>query len=149
MAKMKNIVIGNDHGGVELKNELVMRLETAGYNVLNAGTDTTAAVDYPDVAVKACRMVTAGAADCGILICGTGIGIGIAANKVRGIRAALCTDTYSARMSREHNNANVITLGARTIGVELAWELVQAYLGSEFQGNQHTARVAKIDSITE
>lgn len=149
MSTIKTIVIGNDHGGVEMKLEIMKRLETKGFNVLNAGTDTTASVDYPDVAVKACRMVTAGAADCGILICGTGIGIGIAANKVRGIRAALCTDTYSARMAREHNDANVITLGARTVGIELAWELVLAYLGAEFQGNQHTARVEKVDSIVE
>ncbi|MEG2087432.1 MAG: ribose 5-phosphate isomerase B [Angelakisella sp.] len=146
---IQTIVIGNDHGGVEMKNELLKRLEAAGYHVLNAGTDTTAAVDYPDIAVKAARMVIAGAADCGILICGTGIGIGIAANKVRGIRAAHCSDTYSARMSREHNDANIITLGARTLGIEVAWDIVTAYLGAEFQGKQHTARVNKINSITE
>lgn len=145
---IKKIVIGNDHGGVELKNELKRRLEADGYEVINVGTDTTAAVDYPDIAVKACRQVIGGDAECGILICGTGIGISMAANKIRGIRAALCSDTYSARMSREHNNANIITLGARTIGVELAWEIVKAYLGSEFQGRQHTARVAKIDAIS-
>lgn len=146
---VKTIVIGCDHGGVELKNELIKRLTAEGYDILNAGVDTTDPVDYPDVAVKAARMVTAGAADCGILICGTGIGIGIAANKVRGIRAALCSDCFSARMSREHNNANIITLGARTIGVELAWEIVKAYLGAEFLGGKHAVRVNKIDSITE
>ncbi|MEG0541563.1 MAG: ribose 5-phosphate isomerase B [Angelakisella sp.] len=146
---VKTIVIGCDHGGVELKNELIKRLTAEGYDILNAGVDTTDPVDYPDVAVKAARMVTAGAADCGILICGTGIGIGIAANKVRGIRAALCSDCFSARMSREHNNANIITLGARTIGVELAWEIAKAYLGAEFLGGKHAVRVNKIDSITE
>ena len=146
---VKTIVMGCDHGGVELKNELIKRLTAEGYDILNAGVDTTDPVDYPDVAVKAARMVTAGAADCGILICGTGIGIGIAANKVRGIRAALCSDCFSARMSREHNNANIITLGARTIGVELAWEIVRAYLGAEFLGGKHAVRVNKIDSITE
>lgn len=146
---IKTIVIGGDHGGVELKAELIKRLTDTGYNVLNAGVDTTDPVDYPDVAVKVARMVTAGAADCGILICGTGIGIGIAANKVKGIRAALCSDCFSARMSREHNNANIITLGARTVGVELAWEMVKAYLGAEFLGGKHQTRVDKIDCITE
>ncbi|MEG1778007.1 MAG: ribose 5-phosphate isomerase B [Angelakisella sp.] len=146
---IKTIVIGADHGGVEMKSELIKRLTDEGYNVLNAGTDTTASVDYPDIAVKAARMVTAGAADCGILICGTGIGIGIAANKVRGIRAAHCADCYSARMSREHNNANIITLGARTLGIELAWEIIKAYLGASFQGGKHQIRVDKLDSLTD
>lgn len=146
---IKTIVIGADHGGVEMKAELIKRLEAEGYTVLNAGVDTTDPVDYPDVAVKTARMVTAGAADCGIIICGTGIGVSIAANKVDGIRAALCSDCFSARMSREHNNANIITLGARTVGIELAWEMVKAYLGAEFLGGKHQVRVSKIDSITQ
>lgn len=145
----KTIVIGNDHGGVEMKQELARRLAEKGYNVLNAGVDTTDPVDYPDIAVKASRMVTAGAADCAILICGTGIGISIAANKVRGIRAALCSDCFSARMAKEHNDANVIALGARVLGIELVWEIVQSYLNSEFLGGKHLVRVEKINSITE
>ena len=143
----ETIVIGCDHGGVELKAELITRLEAAGYNVLNAGTDTTDAVDYPEIAVKAARMITAGGADRGVLICGTGLGIGMAANKVKGIRAATCSDCFSARMAREHNNANVIALGARTLGVELAWEILTAYLNAEFLGGKHARRVDMLDSI--
>ena len=143
----KTIVIGCDHGGVELKAELIKRLEALDYNVLNAGTDTTDAVDYPEVAVKVARMITTGAAPRGILICGTGIGIGIAANKVKGIRAATCSDCFSARMACEHNNANIITLGARTVGVELAWEIVTSYLNAEFLGGKHARRVDMLDNI--
>lgn len=144
---MKTIVIGNDHGGVELKKELMNRLNGEGYRVINIGVDTTDAVDYPDMAEQAAKVVLSGEAECGILICGTGIGIGISANKIKGIRAALCSDCYSARMSREHNDANFITMGARTIGVELAWEIVKAYLGAEFLGGKHQVRVDKIMAL--
>ena len=144
---MKTIAIGCDHGGFELKEELKKRLTEEGYATLDQGIETLHSVDYPDIAVKVAHAVTGGEADCGILICGTGIGMSIAANKVRGIRAALCTDCYSARMTKEHNDANIITLGARTIGVELAWEIVKAYLGAEFQGGRHANRVEKIRQL--
>ena len=141
---IKTIAIGNDHGGTELKFEIVKRLEASGYKVINKGTDTTESVDYPDMAKLVCDEVNAGNADCGILICGTGIGIGIAANKVKGIRAAMCSDCFSAKMARVHNNANVITFGARTIGPELAWSIVESYLSAEFEGGRHETRVNKI-----
>ena len=144
---MKTIAIGCDHGGFELKEELKKRLTEAGYTVADKGIETLHSVDYPDIAVKVAHTVTEGETECGILICGTGIGMSIAANKVRGIRAALCSDCYSARMTKEHNDANIITLGARTIGVELAWEIVKAYLGAEFQGGRHAKRVEKIHQI--
>ena len=146
----KTIVIGNDHGGVELKQEIVKRLEAeGGYSIINVGVDCTDSVDYPDIAVDAAKYILDGRADCGILICGTGIGVSIAANKVKGIRAALCSDCFSARMAREHNNAHFITLGARVLGVELAWEIVKSYLGAEFLGGKHGVRVDKLCRIEE
>ena len=144
----RTIAIANDHGGVEMKNELKKRLEAQGHTVINVGTDTTGAVDYPDMAELGCREVLEGRAEFAILICGTGIGISIAANKIDGIRAALCADTFSARMSKEHNDANAIAFGARTTGIELVWEMVQAYMRSEFQHAQHTARVDKINTLS-
>lgn len=138
------IGIGCDHGGYEMKEELKRRLTAAGHTVADKGIDSVHEVDYPDVAVEVAKGVVADEYDCAILVCGTGIGMSIAANKVDGIRAALVTDTFSARMAREHNNANMITLGARTVGIELAWELVNAYLGAEFLGGKHLVRVEKI-----
>ena len=138
------IGIGCDHGGYEMKEELKRRLTAAGHTVADIGIYSVSEVDYPDVAVEVAKGVVADEYDCAILVCGTGIGMSIAANKVAGIRAALVTDTFSARMAREHNNANIITLGARTVGIELAWELVNAYLGAEFLGGKHLVRVEKI-----
>ena len=138
------IGIGCDHGGYEMKEELKRRLTAAGHTVADNGIYSVHEVDYPDVAVVVAKGVVADEYDCAILVCGTGIGMSIAANKVEGIRAALVTDTFSARMAREHNNANMITLGARTVGIELAWELVNAYLGAEFLGGKHLVRVEKI-----
>lgn len=138
------IGIGCDHGGFDMKEELKKRLEAAGHTVVDKGIESLSEVDYPDVAEAVAAGVTAGEYGCGILVCGTGIGMSIAANKVRGIRAALITDTFSARMAREHNNANIVTLGARTVGIELAWEMVNAYLGAEFLGGKHQIRVEKI-----
>ena len=137
------IGIGCDHGGYEMKEELKRRRTAAGHTVADKGIDSVHEVDYPDVAVEVAKGVVADEYDCAILVCGTGIGMSIAANKVDGIRAALVTDTFSARMAREHNNANMITLGARTVGIELAWELVHAYLGAAFLGGKHLVRVEK------
>lgn len=144
----RKIVIGCDHGGFEMKEELRNRLAEEGYEVQNAGIETLHPVDYPDIALKVAHTVTSGAADLGILVCGTGIGMSIAANKVHGIRAALVTDCFSAKMAKEHNDANVITLGARTVGIELAWEIVKAYLSVEFLGDKHAVRVEKINQIS-
>lgn len=141
------IGIGCDHGGFEMKEELKKRLNGAGYTVVDKGIDCIREVDYPDVAVETAKGILAGEYDCAVLVCGTGIGMSIAANKVDGIRAALVTDSFSARMAKEHNNANIITLGARTVGIELAWELVTAYLGAEFLGGKHQVRVGKIMAI--
>ena len=141
------IAIGADHGGFELKAELCERLKKLGYEVGDLGTHTKKSCDYPDIAVELSHKVVAGEYECGILICGTGIGVSMAANKVPGIRAALCADCFSARMAREHNDANVITLGARTLGNELAFEIVQAYLNASFLGDKHARRVGKINRI--
>lgn len=147
LERIMRIGIGCDHGGYEMKEELKKRLDAAGHTVLDKGIYCVNEVDYPEVAVEVADGVVAGEYDCAVLVCGTGIGMSIAANKVKGIRAALVTDTFSARMAKEHNNANVITLGARTVGIELAWELVSAYLGAEFLGGKHLTRVEKIMGI--
>lgn len=141
------IAIGSDHGGFEYKEIIKQRLTEAGYEIVDKGIPSYQEVDYPDVAVEVANTVSAKEVDCGILICGTGIGMSIAANKVKGIRAALCADTFSARMAKQHNNANIITLGARTLGIESAYEIITAYLSEQFLGDRHLRRVNKIDSI--
>lgn len=141
------IAIGSDHGGYELKEQLLQFLEENGYETEDCGTFSGESVDYPDIAEKVAKVVLAGDAERGILICGTGIGICIAANKINGIRAAHCTDPYSARMAREHNNANIIALGGRITGTELAIEILCAYLDAEFQGGRHQRRVDKITAL--
>ncbi|MBR3943385.1 MAG: ribose 5-phosphate isomerase B [Clostridia bacterium] len=141
------IALGSDHGGFELKNEIKKHLEDLGLAVQDFGTHTKDSVDYPDIAEAVAVPVAAGAFDFGILVCGTGIGISIAANKVNGIRAAHCTDAYSAAKAKEHNNANIICLGGRITGVDLALTIVDAYLGAEFEGGRHQNRVDKIMAL--
>lgn len=141
------IAIGSDHGGYELKEALLQFLNENGYETQDYGTFSGESVDYPDVAEEVARAILSQQADCGILVCGTGIGISIAANKIDGIRAAHCTDPYSARMAREHNNANIIALGGRITGTELAIDIVRAYLDAEFQGGRHQRRVDKITAL--
>lgn len=138
------IAVGCDHGGFYLKNELLPRLKKQ-YEVLDLGCFSMEPVDYPDIADIVSASVVSRESDCGILICGTGIGMSIAANKVSGIRAALCSDTYSAKMAKEHNDANIIAIGARTIGTEYAWEIINAYLNAHFLGGIHAVRVNKIN----
>ncbi len=138
------IAIGSDHGGVNLKETVKKFLEQKGLEYKDFGTNSTDSCDYPDYAKAVCDAVVSGECDMGILICGTGIGMSIAANKVKGIRAAHVTDTYSAAKTREHNNANVICLGERITGCDLALEIVNAYLNAEFQGGRHQTRVDKI-----
>jgi ribose 5-phosphate isomerase B len=141
------IAIGADHGGFPLKERIGFRLREAGYEVLDCGTDSHEAVDYPDFAHAVAREVASGACSYGIVIDGAGIGSAMAANKVPGVRAALCYDLSTARNSREHNHANVLTLGAGLIGEALAWQIVEEWLSVEWGGDRHTRRVAKIEDI--
>lgn len=141
------IVIGSDHGGIHLKEVLKQHLADRGIEVHDAGTYTEESCDYPDIAVKVCREITEGKAGRGVLVCGTGIGMSMAANKVKGIRAALCGDVFSATMSREHNDANVICLGERVLGPGLAVSILDAWLDTEFAGGRHGRRVNKIMDI--
>ena len=141
------IAMAADHGGYELKKIIIEHLKEKGIETKDVGCYSTESVDYPDIAEAVCVPVAAGAFDFGILVCGTGIGISIAANKVDGIRAAHCTDAYSAAKAKEHNNANVICLGGRITGVDLALTIVDAYLGAEFEGGRHQTRVDKIMAL--
>ena len=143
------IAIACDHGAVELKKEIEAMLDEMGLDYQDFGTNSTASVDYPVYAEKAARAVTGGACDKGILICGTGLGMSLAANKVHGIRCALCGDCYSAEMSRLHNNANMLALGARVIGPELAKKITQIFLTTDFEGGRHARRVGMIDTLDQ
>lgn len=145
----KPIAIGSDHGGFELKNHIVKHLEENGIAYKDYGIYEEKSADYPDCARPVCEAVINGDSDRGILICGTGIGISMAANKFKGIRAALCSDVYSAKMAKEHNNANIICLGGRVTGRELAFMIVDTWLDAEFQGGRHAERIAKIHEIEE
>ena len=145
-----NITIGSDHGAVALKDEVKMVLkEYEDIKVTDVGTFGTQSVDYPDIAEKVCADVTSGKANLGIVLCGTGIGISIAANKVKGIRCALCNDVYSAKKAREHNNANVLAMGGRVLGFGPAGEIVRAFVESSFEGGRHARRVNKIMAIEQ
>ena len=139
------IAIGCDHAGVELKKAVIEALSEKGFEFLDMGTDGEPC-DYPDMAEKVCGEVASGRAEKGILICGTGIGMSIAANKINGIRAALCSDSFSTRFTRLHNDSNVMCMGARTLGPGLACELAEIFLTTGFEGGRHKRRV---DLITE
>jgi len=138
------VALGCDHGGFELKEDLKNFLIEQGHEVVDYGTSSPDMVDYPDIVFPLARDVADGKCERGIICCGTGVGVSIAANKVRGIRAANCHDTYSARASREHNNANILTLGGRVIGKGLAREIVEVWLRSEFIQGRHLRRINKI-----
>ena len=145
-----NITIGSDHGAVELKDEVKMVLhEFSDVKVKDVGTFGREAVDYPDIAEKVCADVVSGKADRGIVLCGTGIGISIAANKIDGIRAALCTDVFSAIQSRKHNDENVLALGGRVTGVGPAGEIVRAWMRTTFEGGRHARRVEKTMALQD
>lgn len=137
------IVVGADHGGYELKERIVGWLKASDYVVTDVGCNSTQSVDYPDYAEKAVDEILSGRAACGILICGTGIGMSIAANRHYGIRAANCFDENTAALSREHNNANILCLGARVIEVDTALEMVKIWLGTDFAGGRHQTRIDK------
>ncbi|MDF1790639.1 MAG: ribose 5-phosphate isomerase B [Thalassobaculaceae bacterium] len=140
------IAIASDHAGFPLKTELAAMLREKGYDVLDLGTDGPASVDYPDFAYEMARALKDGRAARGVLVCGTGLGISIAANRYPWVRAALCHDVTTARLSREHNDANVIALGGRLLGTELARDCVDAFLSTGFGGDRHAARVGKLTS---
>ncbi|MFW6181911.1 MAG: ribose 5-phosphate isomerase B [Spirochaetota bacterium] len=142
------ITIGSDHAGYQLKRELAAHLERWGHQVTDAGTHGPDPVDYPEFAEAVALDVARGRADRGVLICGSGVGASVAANKVPGIRAALCHDTYSAHQSVEHDDVNVLVVGARVIGIALALEVLQAYLGAEFTGEErHVRRLGKLADL--
>jgi RpiB/LacA/LacB family sugar-phosphate isomerase len=142
------IVMGADHAGFALKQLLVEFVARLGHEVEDVGTYSESPVDYPDIAVAVASAITAGRADRGILLCGSGVGASVAANKVPGIRAGLCHDTYSAHQGVEHDDANVLVLGSRIIGTELAHELVKAYLAAEFSGEErHVRRLGKVNAL--
>jgi ribose 5-phosphate isomerase B len=143
------IIIGSDHGGLALKTALNSYLTRRGFQVTDAGTNSADSVDYPDFGQKVAETVVAGEAELGILICGTGIGMSIAANKVPGIRAALVTDVFMARMAKEHNNANVLVLGGRVLDEQKACDLVGAWLDATFEGGRHQTRLDKITALEQ
>lgn len=138
------IAIGSDHAGFKLKEEIKKFLEEKGIEVVDFGTNSEEKVDYPDYAIPLAESVAKGEETFGILICGTGIGMSIAANKVKGIRASLVSDVYSAHSAREHNNANILCMGGRVLGTELAKEITNAWLNAEFLGGRHERRINKI-----
>jgi len=141
------ISIGCDHGGFQLKNVIIDYLKAEGYEFKDCGCFDENSVDYPDIAKLVCEDIQSGNAKCGILVCGTGLGMNMCANKYTGIRAAQCSDTFSAKMTRQHNNANVLTLGGRVIGPELAKEIVHEFLTNDFLGGRHEVRVNKMMNI--
>jgi len=142
------VAIGADHAGFEMKRDLAGRLAQAGHEVLDLGTHSTAAVDYPDIAEAVATAIRNGQVDRGVIVCGSGAGVSVAATKFPGVRAAVCHDGYTARQAVEHDDVNVLCLGARVIGPQLAWTLVEAFLGAAFSGEErHMRRLAKIDAI--
>lgn len=141
------IAIGNDHAAVEMKNEVVKYLEEKGYEVINFGTDTLDSCHYPEFGRAVGKAVASGEADLGIVICGTGVGISLAANKVKGVRAVVCSEPYSAKLSKMHNNSNVLAFGARVIGIEMAKMIIDEWLGAEFEGGRHQTRVDMLMAI--
>lgn len=141
--------IGSDHGGYELKQAVMAHLKERGVEFRDYGTFSTDSCDYPDYGEAVARAVASGECERGIVVCGTGIGISIAANKVHGVRCALCGDCFSAQMAREHNDANVLALGARVLGPGLALKIVDTFLDAEFQGGRHARRVAKIMALED
>ena len=141
------IAIGCDHGGLEHKNAIVAHLKERGFEVKDSGIYENHSVDYPDIAVKVCADIVSGECERGILVCGTGIGMSLAANKVKGIRAAAVSEHFSAKYTRLHNNSNVLCLGGRVIGVGTALELVDLFVDTEFEGGRHETRVNKVMAI--
>lgn len=143
------VAIGSDHAGFQLKAELKGLLEELGHQCIDYGPETPESVDYPDFGEKVSEAVSSKKVDRGILICGTGIGMSIVANKFPDVRASLCNDLYTARMSRLHNDANILVIGGRIVGIDLAKEILKTWLTTEFEGGRHLRRIQKIKSIEE
>ena len=143
------LAIGNDHAGVELKQEIQAYLESKGIEVVNVGTDANESYPYAISGYKVAKLVAGGEVDGGVLICGTGVGISLAANKVKGIRACVCSEPVTARLTKQHNNANIIAFGARIVGAETAKAIVDAWLEAKFEGGRHQTRVDMIHEIEE
>ena len=146
---MKKIAIGCDHGGFEMKEQLVEHLRSGGYAVEDYGIYECKSVDYPVIAYKVATAVASGKQELGILVCGTGIGMSLAANKVKGIRAAACSELFSAKFTRLHNNSNILCLGGRVIGIETAKMMVDTFVTTEFEGGRHAKRVEMIEQIEQ
>ena len=144
---MKKVYIGNDHAAVAMKNELVEYIKGLGYEVVNVGTDTEERVDYPVYAVKVAKAVVQDKGSLGVLICGTGIGMSLAANKIHGIRAAAVSEVYSAKLTRMHNDSNIVCIGARVIGPETAKMIVETFLATEYEGGRHQKRIDMISEL--
>ena len=145
--KDNKITIGSDHAGYELKLKVIAHLKERGIEAIDVGTYSTDSCDYPDFASAVCKNVQNGVTELGILVCGTGIGMSMAANKHKGIRAAACSDTFSARLTRMHNDANVLCFGERVVGMGLACDLVDEFIDAEFEGGKHARRVDMITAI--
>ncbi len=145
--EVRTVAVGGDHGGFALKERIAFKLSEQGFDVIDCGTDSTEAVDYPDIAVAVARRVASGEADAGVVVDGAGIGSAMAANKISGVRAALCYDLSTARNARDHNHANVLTIGAGLTGDALAWEITQEFLATPYGGGRHARRVEKIDAL--
>jgi RpiB/LacA/LacB family sugar-phosphate isomerase len=143
----KSVAVGGDHGGFALKERLAFRLSEQGFDVIDCGTDSVDAVDYPDIAADVARRVASGEADVGVIVDGAGIGSAMTANKIAGVRAALCYDLSTARNAREHNHANVLTLGAGLTGDTLAWQITQEFLATSYGEGRHAKRVDKINAL--
>ena len=141
------IAIGCDHGALDLKNKVIAHLTAKGYEMVNFGTDTLDSCDYPDFAGPAAKAVASGECDKGIVLCTTGIGVSITANKVKGIRCALLSDVMSARMTRQHNDTNMMAIGAAVVGQMLALEIIDTWLGAEYEGGRHQRRVDKMMAL--
>ena len=147
--KQNKITIGCDHAGYELKLKVIDHLKSRGIEVIDVGTHSTDSCDYPNIAHAVCKNIQDGITELGILVCGTGIGMSMAANKHRGIRAAACSDTFSARLTRVHNDANVLCFGERVVGMGLAIDLVDNFIDAEFEGGKHQKRVDLITAIEQ
>ena len=143
------LAIGNDHVAVDMKKEIKEYLESKGHEVIDVGTNSTDRFNYPVSGYKVARMVADKQVDAGVLICGTGVGISLSANKVKGIRACVCSDPYTAKLSKQHNNTNIIAFGARVIGIETAKMIVDEWLSAEYEGGRHQIRVDMIQEIEE
>ena len=144
---IKKITVGCDHAACELKAQVIQHLNDRGIEVIDVGTHSSESCNYPDFAHAVCKNIQDGVTELGILICGTGIGMSMAANKHKGIRAAVCSDTFSARLTRQHNDANVLCFGARVVGMGLAFDLVDNFIDADFEGGKHQTRVDMITAI--